>query len=216
MSGDGRGFIYSHTNQKNMTKLIIIDLGGVLVPEKWPEIRKEICEFMECDEEAYFKATEPYVPDLRKGNLTLRELYVFACKKLECKKDPLDIFNKHFELYKQISTARNPEMIALIEELKVNYRVVALTNTEKEIGDYNKEQGLFQYFEKAFLSSDMGEAKPDEEIYEMVLKECNTAAEDALFIDNDESYIEGAMKVGITCVLFENVAQCKAALKVLL
>jgi HAD superfamily hydrolase (TIGR01509 family) len=199
-----------------MTKLIIIDLGGVLVPECWPEIRKEVCAFMECDEEAYFEATEPYVVKLRRGEITLKELYVFACKKLNCNKNPEEVFNLHIKRYIETSTVRNPEMIALIEELKVNYHVVALTNTEKEIGEFNQQNGLFQYFEKAYLSSDMGTAKPEAKIYNMVLEECQCEAEDAIFIDNSESYIDGAREVGINCILFESVAQCRAALKLLL
>ncbi|PIN79350.1 hypothetical protein COV16_04785 [Candidatus Woesearchaeota archaeon CG10_big_fil_rev_8_21_14_0_10_34_8] len=199
-----------------MTKLIIFDLGGILVPEKWPYILDNMCKYIGTTEEEFLKNTEDLKIRIRKGDITLKELYIQLLHRLKIKKDSEEVFKKHFELYIETSTERNKKIIELIELLKINYKVVCLTNTEKEISQYNRDHGLFDYFDKVFLSCDMGVAKPDPKIYERVLEECNCSAEEAIFIDNDEEYIEGARHLGINCVLFENVKQLKMVLQQIL
>ncbi|MEK6868229.1 MAG: HAD-IA family hydrolase, partial [Nanoarchaeota archaeon] len=144
------------------------------------------------------------------------EFYRKLLKRRGIEKKPEEIVKKHLAEYIRTSTKRNEEIINIIEKLKINYVVVALTNTEIEIGNYNKEQGLFQYFEKAFLSTEMHMKKPDAMIFKKVLQECNVTADEALFIDDKEENTEGARELGIPCILYENPKQLKKMLEIML
>lgn len=91
----------------------------------------------------------------------------------------------------------------------------AMTNTELEIGEFNKKRRagdgktLFEYFQQAFLSTDMHMKKPDAEIYKTVLKELKCKPESALFIDDKQAYVDGARNVGIRSILYKNPEQLK-------
>jgi HAD superfamily hydrolase (TIGR01509 family) len=51
--------------------------------------------------------------------------------------------------------------------------------------------------DEAILSCEIGHAKPDREIYERALDALGVSAEDAVFVDDQPSYCEGALAVGI-------------------
>lgn len=199
-----------------MIKLIIFDLGGILVPEKKPEILEHVAKEIGCTKDQLHQNLKEYDDALTKGEITLKEFYRKLLKRCGIEKSPDEILKKHVEEYENISTKRSEEIINIIEELKINYEVVALTNTEIEIAEYNKKHGLFQYFERAFLSPEMHMKKPDAMIFQKVLDECHVSADEALFIDDKEENTEGARELGIPCILYENPKQLKKMLNVLL
>jgi HAD superfamily hydrolase (TIGR01509 family) len=51
--------------------------------------------------------------------------------------------------------------------------------------------------DEAVLSCEIGHAKPDREIYERALDVLGVRAEDAVFVDDQPSYCEGALALGI-------------------
>jgi putative hydrolase of the HAD superfamily len=199
-----------------MIKLIIFDLGGILVPEKKPEILEHVAKEIGCTKEQLQQNLKEYDDALTKGEITLKEFYRKLLKRCGIERNPEEIVKKHVEEYKKVSTERNQEIIQLIEELKINYEIVALTNTEIEIGNYNRAHGLFQYFERAFLSTEMHMKKPDAMIFQKVLDECNVTEDEALFIDDKEENTEGARELGIPCILYENPKQLKKMLEIML
>lgn len=97
------------------------------------------------------------------------------------------------------------ERIALLEQLKTDYRLFLLSNTnEIHIPEYNKIlQAAFGFpdlahiFEKQYYSFEIGMRKPDEEIFEFVLKDKDLKAEETLFIDDSHQHLMGAAKVGL-------------------
>ncbi len=199
-----------------MIKLIIFDLGGILVPEKKPEILEYVAKEIGCTKEQLEENLKEYDEALTKGEITLKEFYRKLLKRCNIEKNPEEIVKKHVEEYTRTSTQRSEDIINIIEELKINYEVVALTNTEIEIGNYNREHGLFKYFEKAFLSTEMHMKKPDAMIFQKVLDDRNVAADEAVFIDDKEENTEGARELGIPCILYENPKQLKKMLEIIL
>mgnify|MGYP005849931751 CR=1 FL=1 len=93
----------------------------------------------------------------------------------------------------------------ILKWAKKNYRTFCLSNTnELHISHlYNylkKEKGiedLEDYFEKVYLSHQIGMRKPEIEIFEFVLEQQQLKAEETLFIDDTAGHLEGAKKVGI-------------------
>ena len=167
-----------------MIKLIIFDIGGILVPEKKPEIREYVAKEIGCTKDQLHENIKEYDEALTKGEITLKEFYRKLLKRCGIQKTAEEIVKKHTEEYIRTSTKRNEEIIQIIDELKINYEVVALTNTEQEMGEFGRANGLFQYFEKAFLSTELHMKKPDAVIFQKVLDDCNVTADEALFIDD--------------------------------
>ncbi len=203
--------------QNNMIKLIIFDVGGILI-EKIEEkgMYQNIAKFIGISHEDYEAARKQYWSLATTGELSLKQFYEKVLKKHNVDKKAEDIVRKHLEEYEKIQRVRNPEIIRIIEDLRINYEVVALTNTEIEMGEFNKQNGLYQYYERAFLSTELHMKKPDAVIFQKVLDECNVTADEALFIDDKEENTEGARELGIPCILYENPKQLKKMLEIIL
>ena len=200
-----------------MIKLIIFDIGGILIQEPSSTVMyKNIVKYLGVSEEEYNEARKPYWHLATTGELSLKQLYEKVLKKLNKNMKAEDVVKKHLQEYAEIEKVRNLEIIRIIEDLKINYEVVALTNTEQEMGEFGRANGLFQYFEKAFLSTELHMKKPDAIIFQKVLDECNVTADEALFIDDKEENTEGARNLGILCILYENPKQLKKMLEIIL
>ena len=196
-----------------MIKVIIFDLGGVLVPEKGSLIENEIADYLGIDVLRLSELTRDLKPLATQGKINLIEVYSEIIKRLEKDIKQEDLLQKHFEIYKDFSMKKDSEVLLLIENLKFRYRVVCLTNTEREIAELNRKNGLFDYFERAYISVDMGLMKPELEIYKRVLEDLGCLAEECLFIDDKLEYVEAAKKVGMNAIKFENLEQLKIDLQ---
>lgn len=100
------------------------------------------------------------------------------------------------------------EWINRLEAIGKKYKTYLLSNTNKihydafikmfdeQIGkgDFNK------YFIKAYYSHEINLRKPSKECFEFVLKKENLNAEETLFIDDSETNVEAAKKVGINTI----------------
>jgi HAD superfamily hydrolase (TIGR01509 family) len=97
------------------------------------------------------------------------------------------------------------ENLRLLEQLKKSKRIFLLSNTNEihikkvhlHLQQVSSHKTLHPYFEKTYFSSDIGMRKPDQEIFEFVLKTNNLYPNRTLFIDDTEQHILGAKKVGI-------------------
>jgi len=93
----------------------------------------------------------------------------------------------------------------LLLQLKNRYRTFCLSNTNElhasfifnQLKATNGETSLNPYFEKVYLSHEIGMRKPDVEIFEKVIHDNNLIAEETLFIDDTLGHLEGAKKLGI-------------------
>ncbi len=58
----------------------------------------------------------------------------------------------------------------------------------------------------------MGLVKPDERIYNLILEKLTLEAKECVFIDDRKVNVEGAERVGIKTILFQNVKQLRKKL----
>jgi glucose-1-phosphatase len=189
-------------------KNIIFDLGGVIL---------NINPYLTYEEFSKFGlgdiVTLKNNPDLKRtlqkhetGELETDELY-------DCIRE---LAGNHKITNEEIKKAWNAMIldipvprIKLLSILKNRYRTFLLSNTnELHLEYYNanlqKEQGIANLsviFEKDYYSHLMGMRKPNEEIYDKILKDNDLVSEETLFIDDFEINIKGAQKLGIKTYL---------------
>lgn len=97
------------------------------------------------------------------------------------------------------------ERLDLLASLKGKYRLFLLSNTniihyEAYIANFKAEHGengLGSYFEKMYLSHEVGLRKPDPKIFQLVLDEQKLEASQTLFIDDSKQHIDVANSLGI-------------------
>ncbi len=105
------------------------------------------------------------------------------------------------------------ENIEAVEQIKANgYNVYLLSNTNDihikiAFDRWRKLPVIWAYdlFDHVFLSQEVGLRKPDNKIFELVLKEISANPEEVLFIDDSIQHIETAQKIGIHTHLLKDI-----------
>ena len=111
----------------------------------------------------------------------------------------------------------NDDVVALIQNLRGSYTTGLLSNASMSIitpllADHN----LTDLFDEIVVSSDVGHIKPNPEIFEIMLERLGIAADEAIFIDDNQSNVDGAEAVGIRGVVFTGAVQLGEDLQQLL
>ncbi len=110
---------------------------------------------------------------------------------------------KAFRTYRIESPCLFGDALTVLTELEKDYRLALVTNGSPSLQNLKLEISpeLIPYFEKIFISGDIGTGKPDPEIFNVVLKALDIKAEDAIMVgDNLNTDIIGANRTGIESV----------------
>ena len=111
------------------------------------------------------------------------------------------------EAWNAMLSSTPQQRLKKIAELVKHYRMFLLSNTNEihwlsnihswNMVDCDQYSVPEDYFEKVFLSHELGVMKPDERIYRKVLEMANIQAENTLFIDDNYNNCEVAKECGI-------------------
>lgn len=105
-----------------------------------------------------------------------------------------------------------PQRFEMLLRLKERYNVFLLSNTNKThvdwvdaylktVYDMSIQDFDARFFHKPYYSHLIHLRKPNEEVYEFVLRDANLKADETLFVDDNAHNIEGAKKVGLQTIL---------------
>jgi putative hydrolase of the HAD superfamily len=188
-------------------KNILFDLGGVLYHIDYNLTKVAFEKLGVNDFNTHFSQQQQnkLFDNLETGKISSKE---FFSKMLEIlphssEEDIVDAWNA-------LLIGFTKENLKLLEYLSDKYKLYLLSNTNAiHIEKINNElQGLFGYtaldefFEKTYLSHEIGRRKPDIETFEWLLKDAGIKAEETLFIEDSIQHIESANKLGIKTVLW--------------
>lgn len=94
--------------------------------------------------------------------------------------------------------------LTFLEELRKDYQVYLLSNTNPYVmswacsADFSSEgKPLTDYFDKLYLSYEIGYTKPHEGIFDYLIKDANINPQEAIFIDDGLSNIETAQRLNM-------------------
>ena len=109
---------------------------------------------------------------------------------------------------------------ALIADLKAaGYRLYVLSNMSREFIDFLREQPVYRHFDGEVISCEEGLAKPQPEIYDLLLERFDLEPDETLFIDDRQENVEAAAEKGIHTVHFDRMnyeASCQRLREMLL
>jgi putative hydrolase of the HAD superfamily len=97
----------------------------------------------------------------------------------------------------------NPAILEWAKELRLaGFKTAVLSNMHHDMVQHIRAQDQWkECFDVLTLSSAIGMAKPEPEIFEYCLKQLNVSAGEALFIDDRDCNIDGALRVGISGIV---------------
>jgi len=184
---------------------IIFDFGGVIIGLNYQATidafrKMGITNF----EEMYSQAQQSNLfNDIETGKISSQRFINGLLDYLPPTTSP----NKVVEAWNAMILDVPKQNIDLLEELSKKYRIFLLSNTNElhinlAFRNWNKvaEKPINNYFEKIYLSHEIGMRKPDSEIFELVCNENGLGVENTLFIDDSEQHILGAKSLGLKTI----------------
>ncbi len=109
-----------------------------------------------------------------------------------------------------------PGSIDILDDLyNGGTRLALLSNAGFDFGDPFRRAPFARYFERIFVSAELGMIKPDPEIYRHVARELGIEPSAMVFVDNKEVNVAGARTIGVTGHVFTGVPELRAFLTTL-
>lgn len=181
--------------KKNNLKGIIFDLGNVLIDVRWDlclERLREKNPRIDIQFQNFFRDKLELFQNFEMGKISdeifLSEIRDYIGSDLDTNalaRNISDIF------------VEKTAITSKLNKLSQNYKIYMLSNTSsmhKKFGwgDYD----FLKYFDRLFLSYEIGLIKPMNEIYEFVEKEICLNYDEFIYFDDIKEYIEGAKNRG--------------------
>ena len=177
--------------QKRKYSVIVFDLGNVLIPfdynlliNKLDAVKTGLGKHFV---DTYF-ANYDFHRDFERGNISEEKFIERMLEILDHTIDGETFCNYFSSIFKQ-----NEEVAALLPKLKKNYKLILLSNTNSIHEKYGWEHYDFlENFDDLILSHKIGAVKPEEKIYRAVEISSGSPAEEHIFIDDIEEYVNAA------------------------
>ena len=189
--------------KQNKFKAIVFDLGNVLIPfdnkifvNRLNSIKNGIGDKLY----DFYKSNYHFHRNFERGQIPEEE---FISKMLDVIEDlinPETFCNYYADIF-----SLNEEVIALLPQLKINYKLYLLSNTDPIHEKYGwRKYDFFIHFDKLILSHKVGAVKPEEKIYRAVEKASGFLPEEHFFIDDIIDYVNAAKDFGWDAVQFSS------------
>ncbi len=188
-----------------MIKAIIFDCFGVLVG---PSLEPFIARYLAHDPELVSEA---------------HEINRQACIGLLSYEQQIDRFTKLAGITEAETREimdSNPPNTPLLDyirdELKPRYKIGFLSNASDNWMDELFTPDQRELFDEVVLSYEVKLAKPDAEIYELTAKRLGVSPNECVFVDDIESYCQGARIVGMQAIRYMDLQSLRQQLEKLL
>ena len=97
----------------------------------------------------------------------------------------------------------DPEFIDVAKKLTERYKIAMLSNDIKDWSNFLREKfKINRFFDVNVISGSVGYRKPDITIYEILLHELDSSAENCIFIDDKLENLQVASELGISTIRF--------------
>lgn len=193
----------------NSIETIIFDFGGVLINVDYQKTIDAFIELGVTDFESMYSQAEQesLFNRIETGDISAPHFINSLLNKLPQGTSP----NKVVSAWNAMVLDVPSEVISFLEAVKQKYKVYLLSNTNelhivKALRELKKhtDQPLESFFNKIFLSHDIGLRKPNAEIFEFVINDQKINPKTTLFIDDSIQHIEGAKKTGLQTYHLKN------------
>lgn len=184
---------------------IIFDFGGVIIQLNYQATIDAFKKLgIENFDEMYSQAEQSNLfNDIETGKISPQRFINGLLDYLPSNTSP----NKVVEAWNAMILDVPQQNIKLLEKLSEKYKIFLLSNTNSlhidlAYRNWNKvaQKPIEAYFEKIYLSHEVGMRKPDREIFELVCNEAKLNKETTLFIDDSEQHLVGAKSAGIKTI----------------
>lgn len=185
-------------------QVLVFDFFGVICSEIAPFV---LPKYMSAEEAVVYKATFVEQADL--GRIDLDG--VLEHLSAQTGADPEQL-RAEFWAYVKI----DPEMVALIEQMRTRYRTALLSNAVHPfLRQVLAKHDLERLFDVLLISAEEGLVKPDPAFFQLMIDRLGVPAGECFFTDDNPLNVEAARKAGMRAELFVGVEKLKRDLAAL-
>jgi putative hydrolase of the HAD superfamily len=107
----------------------------------------------------------------------------------------------------------NVELLAYIGTIHAHYKTAILSNANYGVLDQKiGKECLEQLFDEVIVSADVGMIKPDIRMYQLTIDRLGVSANQCIYIDDRESFVQVADSIGMLGLVYHNTQQIKSAI----
>jgi putative hydrolase of the HAD superfamily len=189
----------------NEVRAVLLDLYDTLAWTEWKSMRLELEERLGLERRALLQAFERSRPKRSTGAFGSAEGDLTAI--LEAAGVPSDPelvreLTARTTTFLQTGVSLWEDSVPVMRELRRRgLRVAIVSNCDHSTRPVVERLGLVDEADAVILSFEVGAAKPSPEIYRAALERLDVQAADAVFVDDQTAYCDGAAALGIQTVL---------------
>ena len=183
-------------------RAVLFDLYDTLLWSDWPLMRGEMERRFGLDEKRLIQAFVDTRPARSVGAYPSAEEDLKAVL-LAAGVEPDDaVIHEYLVRYRSHGLHLWEDSVPTLRELRDrDIRTGIVSNCDHSTRPAIEELGLVDEVDATILSYEVRAAKPDPEIYGAALRAVDVAAADAIFVDDQRRYCEGAIQAGMRGVL---------------
>ena len=192
----------SNVREKEITH-IGVDVGGVIIPYLDNIIDNQLARDLSLNRDTFDVIWREHVVDLIIGSIDYDTFWMNIGNRLkvntDCAKSNL------ITLFQTYAT-ENEQLIKYLLKLREDRGVmlVGISNSIQPHSQHNYDTGLYDLFDRVYLSNEIGYAKPAKRFFEYILHDLEIKPSQMLFIDDIARNVEAAQNIGIACILHED------------
>lgn len=187
--------------------VVLFDMGGVLVElGSLPELLGSTI-----DAERFWPRwlSSPAVRHFERGHCSPDEFAAGAVEDLDLGISP-ETFLVNFSRFPR---GLFPGAAELVAELSTTVEIGVLSNTNQLHWETQPDASVLQaMIARSYLSYRLGEVKPDEALYRLVLDDLDRPAGEVLFLDDNQINVAGARAVGMQAETVKGPGQARSML----
>ncbi len=137
--------------------------------------------------------------DMNKGLMTIDDFFQYLSK---ISGIPAPDIQNEF----QSKASLNAQLLTLIIKLRSSYKIAILSNASSSyLYDVLKKTAIDILFDEVIVSSEVGYIKPSEQIFNYALEKLSIKADEAVFIDDNQKFVEAAKDLGLKGIHYKNI-----------
>jgi HAD superfamily hydrolase (TIGR01509 family) len=195
-------------------RAVIFDIGRVLIRIDVGRAMKGMASGLSLSAEELWSAIEkdPRWKDWQEGRISARDWHLHMQRRFGGSAT-FEEFTEKWNLVLDPEPIHGKE---LFEKLSKKYRLALLSNTDPiHVAYMESRYDFFSYFPARVYSCAVGASKPSPIIFQEALRACRIRAEEAVYVDDIEAYVDAARRLGMLGVHFRSAEQLRSDLQVI-
>jgi putative hydrolase of the HAD superfamily len=180
----------------------LFDLYDTVLWSDWPVIRSEMERRFGLDEKRLIKAFVDTRPARSVGEYPSAEEDLKAVLRAADVEPDDEVIHDYLVRYRSEGLHLWDDSVPTLRALRDRgIRTAIVSNCDHSTRPAVEQLGLVEEVDAMVLSFEVGAAKPDPEIYGAALRAVDVSASDAIFVDDQARYCEGAIQMGMRGIL---------------